>query len=109
MKPGSASYTVAVDDVAVCVAAWQRFGPEVRRDVICNVTSVAAPGRKAAAALLVAACDDVDADVRRLAVWGLQGLGKRLARPHIAMLQAMQHDSDAGVRRAAEATLRWLE
>jgi hypothetical protein len=108
MKPGSSSYTVAVDDVGVCVAAFKRFGVEVRRDVICNVTSVAPPGRKAAAALLVAACDDVDADVRRLAVWGLQVLGKRLARPHSGRLQAMQNDSDAGVRGAAEATLRWL-
>lgn len=108
MKPGSSSYTVAVDDVAACVAAYDRFGPEVRRDVICNITSVAAPGRKAAAALLVRACDDVDADVRRLAAWGLQALGKRLARPHTAMLQAMQNDVDAGVRVAAEAALRWL-
>lgn len=108
MKPGSSSYTVAVDDVAACVAAYERFGPEVRRDVVCNITSVAVPGRKAAAALLVRACDDVDADVRRLAAWGLQALGKRLARPHTAMLQAMQNDVDAGVRGAAEAALRWL-
>lgn len=108
LKPGSASYVVATEDLVACGDAYARCGVEVRRDVICNVPHVAAPGRKAAAALVARALEDPDADVRRLAVWGMQGLGKRLARPHTATLQSMGHDHDSGVRTAVEATLRWL-
>jgi len=109
MKPGSSSWSVGVDDVAACAVAMARCGPEVRRDVVCNVGSVPAAGRKAATALLARACVDVDADVRRLAVWGLQVMGKRLARPHEKLLLSLQHDDhDAAVRQAADAVLRWL-
>lgn len=109
MMPGSASWAVGVDDVDACAAAFSRCGPEVRRDVIASVSQVPAAGRKAATALLVAAGVDVDADVRRLAAWGLRNMGKRHARPHVALLQSLQHDDhDAGVRNAADTVLRWL-
>lgn len=110
MMPGSSSWAVGVDDVAACAAAFSRCGPEVRRDVIASVSRVPAAGRKAATALLVSAGVDVDADVRRLAAWGLRSMGKRLARPHARLLQSLQHDDhDAGVRQAADTVVRWLD
>ena len=106
LEPGSGTFGLDTSDLEGFRLGLASPSAVIRRDAVCALWHVeGAPQKKRAAELLAIVFGDDDAEVRRLAVCGLDVLGKRAARAHEATWRPLAQDKNERVRKAAAALI----
>ncbi|MFZ5444810.1 MAG: HEAT repeat domain-containing protein [Myxococcota bacterium] len=105
LSPGSARFDYSEKELAPLLAAARSQHAILRRDAICNLPNVERRARPQLVPTLVAALTDRDAHVRRLAILGLDDLGKRVVRASAEHLRPLRDDRVAAVRDTAARVL----
>lgn len=111
LSPGSASFDPPDEGMDVMLRALRSPHAVIRRDAVCNLSNGARDleSKRAAVTHFLAALEDHDVHVRRLAILGLGWSGRTVAKAHLPrIVRDFGKDAHEGIRNAVAVAQREL-